>query len=173
MLLSIYSNWKFPKNNVLCQLVIGDQGYDAIITNLPHSSCKYREYVEITSPIDGHKENEISKQVNEKGLHRERFNYDTSVQRREATDRIIAKAYKKAIKDYKYPNSALLIGLDLFPYFDLKRYEHRTDITNLVQKLRQISYKVGTVYLILLNAQSLPAQERILPIIDACPERLS
>lgn len=170
MLLSIYSNWKFPENNVLCQLIIGDQGYDAIITNLPAGLYEYLEYIEITSPIDGRKENKISKQVNEKGIHGE---VSTSSQRKEATDRIIAQAYKKAIKDYEYPNSALLIGLDLFPCFDLKRDDHRADITNLVQKLRQISYKVRTVYLILLNAQSLPAQERILPIIDACPERLS
>lgn len=162
MLLSIYSNWKYSENNVLCQLVIDKQEYDAIITNLPADSHEYREYIEITSPIDGRKENEISKQVNEKGIHVE----VTSSQRKEATDRIIAQAYKKAVKDYEYPNSALLIGLDLFPFFDLKRDDHRADITNLVQKLRQISYKVRTVYLILLNAQNLSAQERILPIID-------
>lgn len=161
-LLSIYSNWKFPGNNVLCQPVIGNQGYDAVITNLPTDSHEYQEYVEITSPIDGQKENEISKQVNEKGIHVE----VTSSQRKEATDRIIAQARKKAVNDYEYPNSALLIGLNLFPFFDLKRDDHRADIMNLVQKLRQISYKVRSVYLILLNAQNLSAQERILPIID-------
>ncbi|MEK6692887.1 MAG: hypothetical protein AABY44_05610 [Nitrospirota bacterium] len=165
MLLSIYSDWKYSENNVLCQLVIDKQEYDAIITNLPADSHEYQEYIEITSPIDGRKENEISKIVNEKGFHGEVFDYDTSAQRKEATERIIKKVYEKAVKDYQYPNSALLIGLNLFPFFDLKRDDHRADITNLVQKLRQISYKVRSVYLILLNAQNLPAQERILAII--------
>lgn len=166
MLLSIYSNWKYPANNVLCQLVIGNQGYGAIVTNLPTNTHEYREYIEITIPIDGRKENEISKIVNEKGFHGEVFDCDTSAQRKEATDRIIKKAYKKAVKDYEYPNSVLLIGLDLFPFFDLKRDEHRAYIMNLVQKLRQINYKVRSVYLNFLNAQNLSAQERILPIID-------
>lgn len=165
--LSIYSNWKFPRNNVLCQLVIG-KGYDGLITNLPSDSHTYQEYVEITSPIDGRKENDISKIIDEKGFHVESFDYDTSSKRKEATDRIIAQAYKKAIKDYEYPISALLIGLDLFPYFDLKIHEHRADITNLVQELRQISYRVRSVYLILLNAHNLSSQDRILPIIAGC-----
>jgi hypothetical protein len=112
--------------------------------------------------MDGRKENEISKQVNEKGIHRYA---PPSVQRKEAADRIIAQAYNKALKDYEYPNSALLIGLDLFPYFDLKRHEDSSDIKSLVQALKQINYKVKSVYLILLNAQNLSAQDRVLPII--------
>ena len=163
MLLSIYSNWKFPMNNVLCKPIIGYQGYDAVITSLLTDFKKYEEYVEITFPHDGRKENEFNRQVNAKGFHG-KF-YDASSQRKEASDRIIAKAQQKAIKDYEYPNSTLLIGLDLFPSFNPNKPKHCADISNLVEKLKQFNYKVGAVYLILLNAQNMPAQDRILPIV--------
>lgn len=164
MLLSIYCNWKFPMNNVLCKPIIGYQGYDAVITNLLTDFKKYEEYVEITFPHDGRKENEFNKQVNVKEFHYEVL--DALSQRKEAIDRIIAQAQEKAIKDYDYPNSTLLIGLDLFPSFYLNKPEHRADISSLVQRLKQFSYKVGAVYLILLNAQNMSAQDRILPIIS-------
>lgn len=48
---SQYCAWKFPDNNVTCKLIKGNQGYDAIIEG--HA---FKEYVEITSPIDGEKE---------------------------------------------------------------------------------------------------------------------
>jgi hypothetical protein len=162
--LSIYSKWKFPRNNVTCQLIIGNQGYDAIIRNLP-SDPEYVEHVEITFPFDGQKHHEDAKEINEKGYCFESWNDDLSKIKEEII-RVIKQAQKKSLKDYDYKNSSLIISLGTQPYFDLKRGEHNDEIMDLVQQLRAIEYKVKSVYLVLIDERGVSPEEKVIPVIE-------
>lgn len=163
-ILCIYSKWKFPDNNVLCELVLGNQGYDALIKSLPNDVLEYEEYIEITCPIDGYKEHESANEINEKGSAGEVFDYNDFSKIEEIEKRIIGQARKKSLIDYEYPDSSLIIALNTYPYYDLTRIEHFNRILYLVQQLREIQFKVKAVYILLLNADKLAPQDRIFPI---------
>jgi hypothetical protein len=156
---SIYCYWRFKDRDDLCEIMIGNQGYDGIIRN---PSSGEREYVEITWPIDGHKAIATARLLNEKG-HTDieiRDVIDDS-ERQSIINRVIKKAREKALKDYtSQNNSSLIILVDIYPHFRLDFPQHQQEMANLVEQLRGIPFKVKSVYLVLMPI------ERIITITD-------
>lgn len=152
--LSIFCKLKYQKCAVKCYPVIGNQAYDAVIES---NSGELLEVVELTWPIDGQKAHFKAKQLNEKGR--------TDVEVRDVNDNtvtnkiiehVIETANKKALKDYKTPGgSSLVFILDISPYFGMHRVEKTEEIEILKVKLREIEYKVNSVYILLLPINEL------------------
>lgn len=145
--LSIFCKWKYPDANVLCQLVLGNQEYDAIIY---HPSAARTEHIEITWPSDGEKEYHDALLVNERGFGSVEVG-DFAEERQKTIEEILRVANEKSLKDYRHPEgSSLVILIDVYPYFYLENREHRKQLSSLIEELRKIDFRVGSVYVILM-----------------------
>jgi hypothetical protein len=151
---SIYCKLKYVGKNILCRPVIGSQGFDGTIES---NTGELIEIVEITWPIDGQKEHFKLKQLNERGYTDvEIWDYNDSSKIMDFIDRIIKKAYDKSLKNYKTEKgSALVFVLDIEPYFDVERLEHKEKIEFLKTKLKEIKFNVKEQYILLLPIQEL------------------
>lgn len=156
---SIYCDYKYRCADVLCEIVIGNQAYDGIIKDLSSGEI---EYVEITWPIDGHKEMAAMRLLNDRGYTNiEVRDVDDDSERQAIINRTIEKARDKALKDYtSNGTSSLIILVDIYPHFFLDNPHHQQELGNLIEQLRCIPFKVKSVYLILMPV------EKIIAIID-------
>jgi hypothetical protein len=145
--LSIFCKWKYPDADVLCQLVLGNQGYDA---EVHHPLANRTERIEITWPADGQKEYQDALLVNERGIGLVEVG-DFEEERQETVERILRIAKEKSLKDYSHPEgSSLLILVDVYPYFFVENKDHRKQLSSLIKDLRKIDFRVGSVYVILM-----------------------
>lgn len=151
---SIFCKLKYEGIKVLCQPILGNQGYDAIIET---ENGEAVEKVELSWPIDGQKNHSDALALNKKGHTRlEIRDVNDSAPRDEVIERILKKAKDKALKDYlSSEGSSLIFVLDIAPHFGMKTIEHPDEIEYLIQKLREIPFKVKNVYLLLLPMQKL------------------
>jgi hypothetical protein len=145
--LSVFAGWRYPEDNVLCVPKIGNQGYDAIITN---TAGRLLEEIEITWPVDGQLENYRARCLNERG--------GTEVEvggpkegRAGVKSRIIEAARNKAKKDYG--NASLVTVLDLWPEFFLDQADDQEDVRDIVEQLRGLKYRARSVYLLLFPVE--------------------
>lgn len=156
---SMYCDHKYRGADVSCEIVIGKQGYDGIIKDRSGGEI---EYVEITWPIDGHKEKAAMRLLNDRGytnIEVQDVDYDS--ERQAIINRIIEKARDKALKDYTFNvTSSLIILIDIYPHFFLDNPHHQKELDNLIVQLRHIPFKVKSVYLILMPV------EKIISITD-------
>jgi|GEM_PF-6999830 len=143
--LALFVGWKYQNDDVICQPKIGSQGYDATIWL--KSDPKSIHNVELTWPQDGKDYKEIAKTMNTTGFH---FRCGNEFKQHNLEVLELAKntAQKKALKDYRnFGGSTLLIAVDTScsPANDIKR---REQLNVLAAKIREISFRVDSVYLI-------------------------
>jgi hypothetical protein len=154
--LSIFSIFKYPDDGAICEFKIGNQGYDAIATKISNGE---KEYIEITWPIDGHRQAQVSRLLNDRRYTELEISDDFSKERKETIDRVLGVAKNKALKDYTFPGrSSLIFLIDVFPYFYLDNRQHCLEIEYLMYELTQIDFRVDSVYLILMP------YKRVVPI---------
>ena len=135
---------------MLCQLVLGNQGYDA---EIHHPLANRTERIEITWPADGQKEYQDALLVNERGIGLVEMG-DFAEEREKTIELILRTAREKSLKDYSHPEgSALLILVDVYPYFYLDNKEHRKQLSLLIKELRKIDFRVGSVYVIFMPVE--------------------
>lgn len=144
--LSVFAKWKYPEDNVLCVPKIGNQGYDAIITN---AAGRLLEEVEITWPVEGQKENYQARCLNDRGGTVEVG--DPKEGRTGVKSRIIEAARNKAKKDYGI--ASLVAVLYLWPEFFLDQPDDQKDVRDIVEQLRGLEYRARSVYLILFPVE--------------------
>lgn len=148
---SKFCKWKYGnRSDVLCSLVPGTTGRDAIITfcdkNIEHS-------VEITWPIDGLREFLHAKQLNEEGIT-DVMMWSGIESNYVEIQRIIEGAQKKSIKDYRFSGgSSLLIVFEKEPFFLSDNPKHNEILDELIIKLKKISYLVDNVYLLIVPGE--------------------
>jgi hypothetical protein len=145
--LSVFANWMYPLDDVLCVPRIGNQGHDAVITDRAGTEI---HPVEITWPVDGKHENNQARSLNERGYT------DVEIGNpREARAAVKMRALAGALKKSKieYGNASILIVLDLWPAFFLDQPDARADVVDLVEQLRQIDYRASSVYVVLFPSE--------------------
>jgi len=145
--LSVFSVWKYPQDGVLCVPQIGNQGHDAIITDL---NARQLIQVEITWPVDGQHENYHARSLNERG-HTDVEVGDTEEGRAAVKARILEGAHAKARIDYG--SAALLVVMDLWPEFFLDQPGAQAEVNDLIARLQCLHYKAGAVYLLLFPTE--------------------
>ena len=148
--LNIFANWKFPNNDVLVEYMIGNQGYDAKITN-----TSYVEHIEITFPILGEPEKQEANEINLKGYSFVKHDHAELIRR------FISTADRKSKKDYIYPASSLLFALDMFllPDTDSSRM-----VNAFAEALRKFQFKAKSVYLVLINTNQPDINKKVLAV---------
>ncbi len=157
---SVFCNWKYPENNVLCELIIGNQGYDGIIT----LSTGEKEFIEITWPIDGQKKIQLARYMNklldirtgnqndikEFEIRCETYDYNDLSKWKAVKDHVIEVAKNKALKDYTSTGGSSLVFLVDVEYLYFNRDDHNKELLDIVEQLKKIDYKVDSVYVILM-----------------------
>jgi len=148
--LNIFANWKFPNNDVMVEYIIGNQGYDAKISN-----ASYVEHVEITFPSLGEREKQEANEINLKGYSFVKHDHDELIRR------FLSTADRKSQKDYIYPASSLLFALDMFllPDTDINRIAN-----TFAETLRKFQFKVKSVYLVLINTNQPDINKKVLVV---------
>lgn len=152
--LSVFCDLKYPGGSIQCCPIIGSKGYDAKIES---ENGELLEIVELTWPIDGQKTHYQAVQLNENGhTEIETRDVNDNTQRNKIIEKIIETANKKALKDYRESTgSSLVFILDIAPYFGMHEIENKEEINALTQKLKEIIYKVSSVYFLLLPVKDL------------------
>jgi len=101
------------------------------------------EKIELSFPIEGKRENEEAKQLNEKGISNV---YEFSTTKESAyLDLVFLKAEEKSTKDYS--ESTLIITLDLWPYFSLDDIDDMSTIYDFRDRLKTLKYIAKKVIL--------------------------
>jgi hypothetical protein len=152
--LSVFCSLKYSNNGVLCSPVIGSQGFDAVIES-PQGDLV--EHVELSWPIDGQKAHFAAKELNENGVTKLEIRDVNDPSPRDAIiERIVNKAIDKALKDYSTDKgSSIVFMVGTAPYFGMSKIEYPDDIGRLVESIKNISFKVSNVYLLLLPLKEL------------------
>jgi hypothetical protein len=146
---SVFCSWKYgQRTDVLCHLVPGTPGRDAVIKDL---SIGIEHSVEITWPIEGKLIISQARQLNLKGATDiEIWNHDDLTKQQLAIDRTIDIARKKALRDYRFSGGSTI----LFVFEDSLFWEtdprHMGLLDLLVKDLRDIPLKAATVILMLM-----------------------
>jgi hypothetical protein len=137
--LNIFSNWKFPDDDVIVEYIIGNQGYDVKITNR-----LIVEYIEITFPILGEQDKSEAIEVNRTG-------YSCGIRSlSELKRRFTCTAESKSKKDYSYPASSLIFALDMF-HLPKMNSESNGIVSAFIKILRNFQFNAKSVYLVLIN----------------------
>jgi hypothetical protein len=145
-----FCTWKYGKRiDVVCSLVPGTLGQDAIVTQL---STGIRHTIEITWPMDGKLEVQQGQQLNEYGITSVTvWDGEDIAEHRKAIDRVFQIAHKKALRDYRFPGgSTLIFVFDEEPLFWKDNSKHINLLDSLVEQLKRVEFKVDSVLLMLM-----------------------
>jgi hypothetical protein len=146
--LDIFTSWKYPRYDIEVGLVIGSQGYDAVIYD---SNGDEISHVEITWPIDGHRQKQQAQLLNDRGYGEAEISDDPLVSAMEVMKRVYGVAVKKSVKDYSGLNGAsLVILIDVYPHFYLDDPEHERELNSFITRLKSLNYQTENVYLVLM-----------------------
>ncbi|RJQ52013.1 MAG: hypothetical protein C4526_08790 [Nitrospiraceae bacterium] len=151
---SNFCKWKYGnRNDVLCALVPDTQGQgtpgrDAIIID---QNTKIEHSVEITWPIDGQRVIEKCRQLNERNLYSENWDYKDISRHQRDINHTIEIAHKKALRDYHSPGGASLIFVfDRSSFWnDNKMHFEMLDL--LCTRLSEVTLKVDNILLMLVS----------------------
>jgi len=146
--LDIFTSWKYPLDDVEVRLVIGSQGYDAIIYD---SNGDEISHVEITWPIDGQRQNQQAHLLNDRGYGDGVICDDPLVSAIEVMNRVYGAAVKKSVKNYSgLSGASLVILIDVYPHFYFDDPEHQRELNCFIGRLKSLNYQVENVYLVLM-----------------------
>lgn len=140
-----FANTTYCADKVKFKLVIGNQGYDAIIEDINGKQTK----LEISSYIDGRLEHEEGKKLNETrmGIMRSINNEVSQVY----YSRILENMNKKSKK--QYTGIDMLFVVDTSSYFEALDYNSGPFVKSLIKNLEQIKFAANNIYLMIFNCQ--------------------
>jgi len=153
---SAFCTWKYGnRTDVLCSLVPGTTGRDAIVH---HLTTDVKHSVEITWPIDGKQIVQNNKQLNESHtIWRTGWYDDGNTELKKAMERILNKAYDKSQKDYRSAGgSTLIFVFDEFSLFSRSDPKKVEILNNLIKQMREIDFRVDEVLLMLAQSREKP-----------------
>jgi hypothetical protein len=142
-----FANTKYCEDKVRFKLVIGNQGYDAIIEDKKGNQAK----LEISSYLDGKLENENGNKLNET-----RMGIMRSI-----NNGVHEKYYRSVIENMKnkstkqYPDIDILFVVDTMHYFEVLDFNPKGFLKSLKEDMRRIEFAANNVYLMVFNDQPL------------------
>ena len=142
-----FSQSRYCKADSQMKIVLGNQGYDAIIQDSSGTENQY----EITSYIDGKFEYEDAIRMNESGIGDIRFKDILDLDSRSLNYlSVVLKNYKKkSEKDYTGVNIIMIVNT--FPYFEVYNNNSRAFVDLLIAKMSEINIKANKGYLMIFN----------------------
>lgn len=143
--LSIFARHRWPDDSVTVAPKIGNQGYDATVTDLATGRVTH---VEVSWPIIyGAGEKKDAHDLNLRG-RTDIHTFAPDERHNEVLDRLLKAAACKAQNDYS--GAILLFVLDVWPSFYLDNPQHTQRIDSFCQELRTMEFKADEVYLVMM-----------------------
>lgn len=142
-----FSQSRYCDSDSKLKIVLGNQGYDAVVEN----SAGMEGKLEITSYIDGKADFNDGKKINERGYSEVHFRDNLRLDIRVANylELIIRNAIKKSKKSYK--DISLLFVVDTRSYFNIFNLDDSEFVISLKQEIGSIKFDAQCVYLMIFN----------------------
>jgi hypothetical protein len=142
-----FSQSRFCFENSKLKIVIGNQGYDAIIINPDGTETR----LEFTSYIDGKFEFEDAKLLNSRGYGNIKFNDFKDLESRALgyISKIMQNAKKKSEKSYK--GVSIIFVVNTFDYFEVYENSSKVFVELLKEKLKKMRFNADNIYLLISN----------------------
>ncbi len=146
-----FSKSKRCKEASRMKIVIGNQGYDAVINYEDGSEEKY----EITGYQDGKWDFINAKSLNESGIGVVSVNWTNSIDEKQDyyLKKILDNAKNKAQKDYSDIN--IIIVVDTYLHFEIFDQDSSAFIIDLIHKISHVGIKAKNIFLLRLRDQDL------------------
>jgi hypothetical protein len=143
-----FSQSKYCENDTQMKIVLGNQGYDAIIRYSDGKESKF----EFTCYHDGKWEYEDAIRLNSQGYGDIRFvdQMDLNSRSLDYLDKILRNIGKKSEKDYTGVN--IIIVVKTFDYFEVYDNDSQEFVDLLISEVARISMKADKIYLMVLNS---------------------
>lgn len=142
-----FSQSRFCDKNSKLKIVIGNQGYDAIIINPDGAEIK----LEFTNYIDGKFEFEDAKLLNSRGYGNIRFKdyKDLDSRALEYLSKILQNAKKKSEKSYE--GVSIVFAVNSFDYFEIYDNNSQGFVELIKEELRKMIFQADSIYLLIFN----------------------
>ncbi|MEK6580839.1 MAG: hypothetical protein AABZ25_00465 [Nitrospirota bacterium] len=153
---SAFCTWNYGnRTDVLCSLVPGTPGRDAVVHDL---TTDVEHSVEITWPIDGKQIVLEGKQLNESRVREAKvWADDDTTELEKAMKRILDKAHDKSQKDYRFEGGSTLIFVFAEdPLFSRSNQKDVAILNDLIKQIREIDFRVDDVLLMLTQGRGKP-----------------
>jgi hypothetical protein len=146
-----FSKSCYCKNALRMNIVIGNQGYDAVILFNDGSEEKY----EITGYIDGEWDFINAKSLNESGIGIVNVEWVESIVEKQENylRKILDNVKNKAEKDYSDIN--IIFAVDTFSYFEVFDKESSLFINTLIDNIGHMEIRAKKIFLLRLKNQGL------------------
>jgi hypothetical protein len=142
-----FSQSKFCDKKAKVKIVLGNQGYDALLIQRDDSKIK----IEITGYTDGKWENNDAKKLNDRGYGDVRFNDTKNLMARSENylKKVIENVKNKS--EINYTGISILICVDTFDYFEVYGNNSASFVDILKQEIFKIETSADHVFLLVLN----------------------
>ena len=146
------------------KIIIGNQGYDAIIINPNSNELKF----EFTSYIDGKWEYEDAQRMNNRGYGDIRFNDHKDLNNRslEYLNKILMNVGRKSKKSYNGVNIVFIVNT--FDYFEVYNNDSQKFINELINEIEPIHFEAEKIYLMALNDRDISYIDNNIYMIKSC-----
>jgi len=135
-----YSQSKYCDKNCKMNIVLGNQGYDAVLLNSDNKNV----FFEITSFIDGKKDYKNAEKMNKEGVSY--TNYITECVHSKYRNLILKNLEKKSLKNYNNVNLILVIDTTL--YFEVIDEDSTDFINELIDDIKNIHLSFNEIFLL-------------------------
>jgi len=135
-----YSQSRYCDSNSKLNIILGNQGYDAVSVN-PDG---IETFFEITSFIEGEKQYKNAIELNTKGITRLNYLSDTVIE--EYRQGIIKNLEKKGLKDYTGIN--LILVVDTSRHFEVLNENSDGFINMIISMINQMNFSFKGIYLL-------------------------
>jgi len=135
-----YSQSKYCESNCKMNIVLGNQGYDAVLLNSDNTSI----FFEITSFIDGKKDYKNAEKINKEGVSY--INYISEGVHNKYKNLILKNLEKKSLKDYNNVNLILVVDTTL--YFEVIDEDSTDFINELIDYIKNMSFSFNEIFLL-------------------------
>lgn len=145
--LCCFGQSKYCEENTMLRLVLGNQGFDAIMKEYNGQEKR----LEFTQFIDGRTERTLAEKML-KGEMPFRFNDSKCLEERSFNyiNDVMINAFHKSVKDYCGVD--LIICVNTFDYFEVYNNSSKDFIELLITKLRELSFSADRVFLVVFNS---------------------
>ncbi len=146
-----FSKSKYCKEASTMKIVVGNQGYDALIIFKDGSEEKY----EITGYQDGEWDYLNAKQLNKSGIGIVTVAWTKNIAEKQKNYlfKVMENVKNKAEKDYKDIN--IIFVVDTFWYFEIFDQDSSTFIAELINVIGDVSLRAKNIFLLRLRNQGI------------------
>lgn len=156
-----FSQSRFCDKESKLKIVLGNQGYDAILINPEGKEIK----LEFTSYIDGKWKYEDALTINSRGYGNIRFSdhKDLSSRSLDYLEKILLNVKNKS--DKSYVGISIVFIVNTFDYFEVYNNDSQQFVNLIMYEIGKINFRSDTIYLMVMNDKNISEIDNNLYVI--------